>query len=257
MSFVLREVVQYVEKTFQGEAFEPGLPVTLLRFKRCKVGCPWCDTKRLMSQPGFEVKIFDVINTARRVGALLITGGEPMLYMNEILSLVTMLNAPAPNTPRAMPHPMVAPATPHFGGAAQVKVFIETTLYNPDLTDDQVEAFLNSLQSLGGGRLLLNVSPKLKTIKEKEDLYMNVLRHPFVRFKFVLAGSEEEQVETLAFLTKLVEKIPEPLRPEKFSLMPQGKTAEEVLRNTPSVLSIAKDLNVTFSPRLHIIHSFE
>jgi len=255
----VRGIIQFVEQTFQGEAFEPGHPATLLRFKECVVGCPWCDTmKEARKLVEFEVEIDRIFQAAQRTGYLMITGGEPFLYPEELMKLFLF----SPHTPgMGMPMvdmsvPMPQPPQPPQSSFNPVKMVLETTLYNPALTAEQIESFIQRLMRTHQGYVFFTVSPKVKTIEKLQSLYERIAGLPNVRFKFVLAGNEDEKVETLSFLTKLVERFPLTARPQKFALMPQGATPDELNKNVQDVLQICRELNVSFSPRLQIAHNF-
>ena len=69
--------------TIQGEGFHAGKPAYFIRLEGCDVGCRWCDAKytwnpRLYPPTGIETVIARA--TACPAQAIVITGGEPLLY---------------------------------------------------------------------------------------------------------------------------------------------------------------------------------
>lgn len=75
--------------TIQGEGFHSGKPAYFIRLGGCDVGCRWCDAKYTWNPRVFPPVDVDVI-VERAVGcaaqAIVITGGEPLLYPLEILT---------------------------------------------------------------------------------------------------------------------------------------------------------------------------
>jgi len=75
--------------TIQGEGFNSGKPVFLIRIAGCNIGCPWCDTKYAWKpSPNQLIEVERLINIASSYNAksILITGGEPTLYNLEPLT---------------------------------------------------------------------------------------------------------------------------------------------------------------------------
>ena len=96
------KVSEIVGPTIQGEGFHSGYPCALLRFSGCNLWddkdspspvCPFCDTESMHSFT--EMTSEDIINHVKRVmpkvGGLIITGGEPLLQLDERL-LLDLLN---------------------------------------------------------------------------------------------------------------------------------------------------------------------
>ena len=69
--------------TIQGEGFHTGKPAYFIRLGGCDVGCRWCDAKYTWNPKVFPPVDVDVV-VERAVGcaaqAIVITGGEPLLY---------------------------------------------------------------------------------------------------------------------------------------------------------------------------------
>lgn len=72
-------------ETLQGEGFNTGMPSIFIRFGKCNLACPWCDT----NYNQFEMKSLDeIMQTVQNFTAknIIITGGEPTIQPNlEIL----------------------------------------------------------------------------------------------------------------------------------------------------------------------------
>ena len=69
--------------TLQGEGFNTGLAAYFIRIGGCDVGCKWCDIKESWNSRKFPpVSVDEVIvrATAHEAKAVVVTGGEPLLY---------------------------------------------------------------------------------------------------------------------------------------------------------------------------------
>ncbi len=69
--------------TIQGEGFHTGKPAYFIRLGGCDVGCRWCDAKYTWNPKLYPpVEIQTVVDRALAcpAQAIVITGGEPLLY---------------------------------------------------------------------------------------------------------------------------------------------------------------------------------
>ena len=69
--------------SLQGEGFHTGKPAWFIRIGGCDVGCSWCDVKESWNASQFPpLPADDVIARAAAcpAHAVVVTGGEPMLY---------------------------------------------------------------------------------------------------------------------------------------------------------------------------------
>ena len=69
--------------TIQGEGFHSGKPAYFIRLGGCDVGCRWCDAKYTWNPrlyPPVDVAEIVARATACPAQAIVITGGEPLLY---------------------------------------------------------------------------------------------------------------------------------------------------------------------------------
>lgn len=75
--------------TIQGEGFHSGKPAYFIRLGGCDVGCKWCDAKFTWDARKFPpVEVAEVVERACsfEAQAIVITGGEPLLYPLERLT---------------------------------------------------------------------------------------------------------------------------------------------------------------------------
>ena len=73
----------------QGEGFHSGKPAYFIRLGGCDVGCRWCDAKYTWNPKVFPPVDVDVVvqrAEACAAQAIVITGGEPLLYPLEVLT---------------------------------------------------------------------------------------------------------------------------------------------------------------------------
>lgn len=75
-----------ITETIHGEAPFQGTPCTLVRLAGCNLKCPYCDTD---STEKFKMPVEDVIKILNdsKVREILITGGEPLLQMEDVLTI--------------------------------------------------------------------------------------------------------------------------------------------------------------------------
>jgi len=75
--------------TIQGEGRHVGKPAYFIRLGGCDVGCGWCDAKYTWNPEVFPlVDVDEIIERAKGfpAKAIVITGGEPLLYPLEYLT---------------------------------------------------------------------------------------------------------------------------------------------------------------------------
>lgn len=75
--------------TIQGEGFHSGKPAYFIRLGGCDVGCRWCDAKYTWNPrifPPVEVDVVVARAKACEAQAIVITGGEPLLYPLDVLT---------------------------------------------------------------------------------------------------------------------------------------------------------------------------
>ncbi|MFI3256402.1 MAG: 7-carboxy-7-deazaguanine synthase QueE [Psittacicella sp.] len=64
--------------SLQGEGFNSGMPTTFIRFGRCNLACPWCDTDYNTYK---SVSLSFIIEKVKEFGNpnIILTGGEPTI----------------------------------------------------------------------------------------------------------------------------------------------------------------------------------
>ncbi len=75
--------------TIQGEGFHAGKPAYFIRLGGCDVGCRWCDAKISWNPklfPPTDVEIIVERASSYPAKAIVITGGEPLLYSLDCLT---------------------------------------------------------------------------------------------------------------------------------------------------------------------------
>ncbi len=75
--------------TIQGEGYHTGCPAYFIRLGGCDVGCRWCDAKYTWNPAMFPpTPVEEIVRraTACAAQAIVITGGEPLLYPLEELT---------------------------------------------------------------------------------------------------------------------------------------------------------------------------
>lgn len=80
--------------TIQGEGFHSGKPAYFIRLGGCDVGCRWCDAKYTWNPKLYPpVPVQTIVERAALCAAqaIVITGGEPLLY--PLKSLTDLLHA--------------------------------------------------------------------------------------------------------------------------------------------------------------------
>jgi 7-carboxy-7-deazaguanine synthase len=76
--------------TLQGEGFNTGQAAYFLRIGGCDVGCRWCDVKESWNSGDFPpLPVDEVVERAASfpAKAIVVTGGEPLLYNLDYLCL--------------------------------------------------------------------------------------------------------------------------------------------------------------------------
>lgn len=83
----------YYDEVFlsiQGESTDTGLPCIFIRLYGCPIGCSYCDQSQDKDLDKHRGNIENIINKVvkfKGVKRVCITGGEPLIYKDEVLSL--------------------------------------------------------------------------------------------------------------------------------------------------------------------------
>lgn len=65
-------------ESLQGEGWNVGMPSIFIRFGKCNLACPWCDTNYMQYE---RMHLNDILSRVRQYSAnnIIITGGEPTI----------------------------------------------------------------------------------------------------------------------------------------------------------------------------------
>jgi 7-carboxy-7-deazaguanine synthase len=85
--------ISEIFRSIQGEGRSQGLVTTFIRLAGCNLNCSWCDTP-CAREGGKEVPVDDVFQAVEfsSCGRVCITGGEPLLQLDEVVALARRLD---------------------------------------------------------------------------------------------------------------------------------------------------------------------
>ena len=69
--------------SLQGEGYHSGTPAVFVRFSGCNLRCVFCDTQHQSGRIMTSQEIVDEVNKYSNAPLLVLTGGEPSLFINE------------------------------------------------------------------------------------------------------------------------------------------------------------------------------
>ncbi|WP_048151384.1 7-carboxy-7-deazaguanine synthase QueE [Methanolacinia paynteri] len=81
--------------SIQGEGPYQGIPSAFIRLSGCNLRCRWCDTPKTQDgSSGEEMTVDEVFGQVKKLGLshVCITGGEPLIQQDELLSLLRDLH---------------------------------------------------------------------------------------------------------------------------------------------------------------------
>ena len=217
--------------TIQGEGKSQGKDVVFLRLSLCNLHCVWCDTPYTWNWEGTpfkhpdkfkrqdevkDMEIDTVVSQLTEIGdgtkALVISGGEPLLQQVDIVQVIAKLKG--------------------------WWIEIETNATIPLLPD--LIPLVNQF----------NCSPKLVNNGEDSEKYrirpkaiQSLVDTGKANFKFVV--SHKDDVFEISHLVNEYEM-------KEVYIMPQGRTVQELNRNSMAASQIASRLKGNFTYRLHI-----
>ena len=69
--------------SLQGEGFHTGTPAVFVRFSGCNLRCAFCDTQHQQGKMMTVQEIVDEVNQYPQAPLVVLTGGEPSLFIDE------------------------------------------------------------------------------------------------------------------------------------------------------------------------------
>ena len=96
MESLASELFEYSElyTSIQGEGMHTGLPCFFIRSSVCDIRCSWCDTPQALGR-GRYISFLDLLKQLpSHIHLVQITGGEPLVQTNQVVSLIKILQAP-------------------------------------------------------------------------------------------------------------------------------------------------------------------
>ena len=210
--------------SIQGEGASIGYPSTFVRLAICNLRCTWCDTaytwdwsrynREEQVLPMSPQAVFEAVR-ALPPRRVVITGGEPLLQRRQLVPLLALLNE------------------------AGYHVEVET---NGTVAPAEAAPLIHQF----------NVSPKLAhsgnegLARIRQDALRWFGGDERAVFKFVV----QDQAD-LAEVESLRETLGIPSA--RVSLMPEGRTAEELRQRSPWLAEVCTQRGYRFSTRLHIL----
>ena len=228
-----KDTITYSEifHSIQGEGSFMGIPSIFFRTSGCNLRCHWCDTPYTSFQP--ENKKIEILEAADLITAydckyVVITGGEPLIQPDKILSLCTLL------TQRDRHITIETNGTKYVKG---IGVFCDLMSISPKLSDS---------------------GPKIEQVKtdrwikkhDKDRLDIGTLskliNNTSCQFKFVV--SNEVHIDEIEALQTILPNLSDNL----IYLMPEGRTAKEIQDKQEFVVNTCIEKGWNYSDRLHV-----
>lgn len=213
--------------TIQGEGKWTGRPSTFVRTSGCNLRCSWCDTPYTSHAPEGELRSVDFVEEAVAQGGLphvVVTGGEPMLFPEQVGELIARLRRKGITT------------TVETNGT-RFESYVRPDLWS-------VSPKLPS-STPGAG------FPESSKQRHEQGLDETHMRR-FVeeglghQFKFVVVTPEDVE-EVLRFRDR------HRIASGSVWLMPEGRTREEVVGKSPWVVEACKNYGFNFCMRVHTL----
>lgn len=224
--------------SIQGEGMCTGVHSYFVRTGGCNLRCFWCDTPYTSWKP--EMKQTEVSEIFQRIVAdparhVVITGGEPMLFPEPVAALIKLCND------------IGKPVTIETNGT------IYDSRVQPNLwsVSPKLPSSAPTADNGQGGSETLNLNARELHLKNIECADLRMFFKPTqestaCQFKFVVTTPRDvEDVETLC----VKHRVPKHL----IWLMPEGRTAVEVLEKQKWVADLCKERGYNLSTRLHTL----
>jgi len=213
--------------TIQGEGIWAGHPATFMRMQGCTLDCVWCDTAEVWRQGNAfsAMEVLHLLNSSglvdklRQGQHLVLTGGSPLKQQTSLVYFLKEFKSA-------------------FGFKPYIEVENECVLLpNPDFAK-LVDCWNNSPKLQNSG---------MKTrARWKPEVIQATSQLPNSWFKFVISNYSDWQEVLKDFIE------PGYISKDQVILMPEGQNQQQLAKTRDMVASIAVDVNVLFSDRLHI-----
>jgi 7-cyano-7-deazaguanosine (preQ0) biosynthesis protein QueE len=225
-------ISEFFGPTIQGEGPNAGKLTYFLRVAGCNLHCSFCDSaytwrfndthphkNSTVYNKKDEVKPWTISNLVKLLGHhnvknLVITGGEPMLYQNDLLLVLEQLSLQ--------------------------RVEIETA------------GTIRPLAKWYNFGVHFNVSPKLassgndRSLAIKPSVLQEFAWYKRTAFKFVITDKKDiQEVKQIQNESNI--------KSSTIWLMPEGEHLKDQLKNMVKVAQLAIDNGYNFSPRLHTL----
>lgn len=248
-------LIQY-DITWQGEGSDTGKRMLLLRFKDCNRSCPFCDTNGMMKNNECItipfIKIMNDLPTAQN--RIILTGGEPTLYIKEIVSLIKFLyekyNKPVKFSIESNGFKVLELISELIVELSfDIKYILDNISFNisPKFLDTRKE---DNDEDVCDEEHMMRWLVKNIEIAEKLKQFSNI------DFKIVMGGDDDDlKGVTLAYLSMLITKLN--IDRDRIYLMPMGVTIEENIKNFGYVREIADQFGLNISARIHLLFNIK
>lgn len=227
--------------SIQGEGRTAGRVSYFLRFSGCPVKCSFCDTPYTFdgSEPVIKKPLSEIADdiAQSKVNNIIITGGEPILYQDNILRLISMVS--------------------DINRTFEIETSGSILMYDDFLVGIKKHLYAN--------QIIFNISPKLQYIKdnpESENILLENIQRLWnfnISFilKFVYEKEKEKEKDIIALKNRILSNcgsinIAREVR-NRIYIMPECKTREEQLDRFEETLKFCSEHNLIFAPRLHIL----
>lgn len=219
---LLAEPLHYV---IQGEGLNVGRKMILMRVSGCNINCPDCDSKHTWNTIDKQWSLKELKNEFIKLrekyhdlSHILITGGNPELYYNEIVELISDLGN-----------------TYYWSFDLEVPGLISW----PNLS-----SYFN--------RIFFNVSPKIGALYNNktnfEYKFFNLLPLNFI---VKIVTSKNTFNEDLKRIYSFIDKYYLSLK--DIYLMPFGTTREQICEESQFLIEKCFEYGFNFTPRLHVL----
>jgi organic radical activating enzyme len=219
-------------RTWQAEGEDAGKKFLLVRFKHCNrahgyleknglTACIFCDSivkMNVQAESEYHIKDLQVMLDENNLG-LMVTGGDPGFGLN-LQSTLYLIN------------------------------LTKTYIYNVETNGCNLLKLLEEINK--NKNVKISLSPKIFNEDDYffyTDLISKIINDDKVNIKLVYEGTEFNN-RFLDFLTEIK------FNNNRIWLMPEGKTRDELINNSPKVFDAAEKYKTNFSSRDHIIYGF-